>query len=752
VAEGRRAAAVALTVSVLAGAISIVAIATRVNAPSSGSAILNGADAYGAGGVAVGVLPGASTTLVEGDVVVAMAGQATAAWADARVARGQTLEVRVGDVVPFEVLRAGRPTSIGVQLRPFPTLDVLAAAWGTLAFVLSTFGIGAFVFWRRPTIPAAGALLVAGVGAAGSTIPFLFGQDPLDLATGVIAPVWLATSVVYLLLWAGLIDFFLVFPRPLDRIAREPRWRIAPYVAVYGAYGLGLLVAAATARDALAWLGSAVIVSTVPVLMAFAAIPVILALRWRRGPVADRGLLRGLAIVIGFIVVVDLVIWVIPELLGGQALVPWTVSALTGLPFVAFIGAAIVRRQAFDIDLVVSRSLVYGGLTICVLATYVAVAAALGRLLGGSSPFAVSLLATGVAAIVALPLRDVLQRGATRLLYGDRDEPVRAIRRLGQRLEASIDPDTMPRVVVDTVGEALRLPYVALELGGEAPRLAAERGTRPAEVIERPLSFRSRQVGRLVVAARGPADPLSAADLRLLDDLTRQVGTAAHAVLLTEDLRASRERIVAAREEERRRLRRDLHDGLGPALAAIGMRAEAAASLLDADPAAAERLLAELRGEVATAVADVRRLVDGLRPPAIDDLGLVGAVRLAADRLSANGSPEVSVESDGALEELPAAVEVAAYRIATEAMTNAVRHAGAAHCSVRLVGGSDLTVIVEDDGAGLPPERRDGVGLVSMHERAAELGGECRVEGGPGGGTTVFARLPLVDVRGAAAS
>jgi signal transduction histidine kinase len=256
-------------------------------------------------------------------------------------------------------------------------------------------------------------------------------------------------------------------------------------------------------------------------------------------------------------------------------------------------------------------------------------------------------------------------------------------------------------------------------------------------------------VGRLVVAARGPTEPLSPADLRLLDDLTRQIGVAAHAVLLTEDLRASRERIVTAREEERRRLRRDLHDGLGPALAAMGMRAEAAEGLLETDPASAERLLAELRGEIATAVADVRRLVDGLRPPAIDDLGLVGAVRLAADRLSANGRPEVSVESDGPLAELPAAVEVAAYRIATEAMTNAVRHAGAAHCSVRLVGGAELAVIVEDDGTGLPADRRDGVGLVSMHERAAELGGECRVESGPAGGTTVFVRFPLADATGA---
>jgi signal transduction histidine kinase len=303
----------------------------------------------------------------------------------------------------------------------------------------------------------------------------------------------------------------------------------------------------------------------------------------------------------------------------------------------------------------------------------------------------------------------------------------------------------MPRVVVDAVADALRLPYVGLELGtGTHRRLAAERGIRPAAPIERELAFGSVPIGRLLVAPRGPSDPLSGSDLRLLDDLGRQIGVAAHAALLTEDLRASRERLVAAREEERRRLRRDLHDGIGPALAAIGMRAGAAETRLADDPEAAARLLAELQAEIALAVGDVRRLVDGLRPPAIDEVGLVGALRLAADRLDSPGAPTFDVGADGPLPELPAAVEVAAYRIGTEAMTNAVRHAAAARCTLRLVGGADLTVVVEDDGRGIGDARGSGVGLSSMHERAAELGGECRFEARPGGGTRVVARLPLV--------
>ena len=311
----------------------------------------------------------------------------------------------------------------------------------------------------------------------------------------------------------------------------------------------------------------------------------IIALRWRRAEADERRLLRGFAAVLGFIIAADLVVWVVPEALGGAPLLPWTIAAITGLPFPIVVAMSILRHRAFDIDVVVRRSVVYGGLTAAVVVVYAVTAGILGAVLGTSSQFATSLLATGVAALAALPLRDVLHRAATRLVYGDRDDPVRAIRRLGERLELTVDPASMPRVVVDAVADALRLPYVGLELGtGPQRRLAAERGIRPAAPIERELAFGSVPIGRLLVAPRGPSDPLSASDLRLLDDLGRQIGVAAHAALLTEDLRASRERLVAAREEERRRLRRDLHDGIGPALAAIGMRAGAAETRLADDP------------------------------------------------------------------------------------------------------------------------------------------------------------------------
>jgi signal transduction histidine kinase len=742
---GHRGIAVVLVVAIAGCLLSLVTVGLRLTQPSTGTAIAASGSAFEADGVGVTILPGAATVLREGDVVTAIKGRAMTSWAEDWLDGGAALPVD-GGTVSVEVRRDGAPVTLDVPLRPYP-LDVLGISVGTLGFVLAMLAIGVGVFAIRPQVPAAGALLLAGVGAAGSTFPFLLGQDPLDLTRGMFAFGLLTTGVIYLLLWAGVIDFVLVFPRPVGPLVRRPMRRLIPYAALAAGYLAAIAVAGLTAPTTLAWLGAWGPISLLPSIATFFVAPVVLTIRWRTGPREDRAVLRGFALVMGFIVVADLAIWVIPEALGGRPLVPWSIAGIVGLPFPILVATAIVRHRAFDIDVVVRRSLVYGGLTLAIVGTYAATAAVLGAALGSSSAFATSLLSTGVAALVALPVRDILQRGVTRLLFGDREEPVRAIRRLGKRLELSVDPATMPRTVVDTVADALRLPYVGLELGtGDDARLIAERGTAPEGLTARLLTFQGRPMGRLLVAARGPSDPLTATDLQLLDDLCRQVGVAAHAALLTEDLRASRERLITAREEERRRLRRDLHDGLGPSLAGIGMRAGAAEELVRRDPEAAARVLAELQAEASAAVTEIRRLVDGLRPPAIDEVGLVGALRLAADRLDAPGAPDVSVEAAGPLPALPAAVEVAAYRIGTEALTNAVRHAAAARCSIQLISGEDLMVVVEDDGRGLPGEPRAGLGLASMHERAAELGGECRIEPRPGGGTRVIARLPLTIV------
>jgi signal transduction histidine kinase len=390
------------------------------------------------------------------------------------------------------------------------------------------------------------------------------------------------------------------------------------------------------------------------------------------------------------------------------------------------------------------------------MATYLVAAAAMGTLVGPEHGYGVSLLATGIAALVALPLRDVLQRSVNRLMYGERHEPWRAIRRLGQRLEWTAEPDRAFPAIAESVADALRLPFVALEISeADGAHVVAEHGTRRAPTLTLPLVHAGEPVGRLVLGVRSGEQGFRPEELGLLEDLARQAGAAIHAIRLRADLVRSREALVLAREEERRRLRRDLHDGLGPSLAAIGLRAEASAATLERDPTAAMRMLEELSDEVQVALADIRRLVDGLRPPALDELGLVGAIdqqmaRLQAGEPAASGSsgtPVLWVEGDPTpLPELPAAVEVAAYRIAVEAVTNAVRHAAASRCRVRLEARDardELSVEITDDGRGLPADVTPGVGLESIRARAEELGGSWRVERPADGGTRIVARLPL---------
>jgi signal transduction histidine kinase len=409
------------------------------------------------------------------------------------------------------------------------------------------------------------------------------------------------------------------------------------------------------------------------------------------------------------------------------------------------IGFAVLRYRLFDIDVIINRALVYGGLTAIVAVIYALIVGGVGALLRAQGGLALSFLATGVIAVLFQPLRAWLQRGVNRLLYGERDEPYAVVARLGRRLESSLAPDAVLPTIVETVAAALKLPYAAIALREEGGMtVAVERGTPPSLArLNVPLVYQGETVGELRLAPRPGEQKLSSADRRLVDDLARQAGIAVRATQLTRDLQRARERLVTAREEERRRLRRDLHDGLGPALASQALTVDTAQLLLERDPQGAAALLRSVKDQSQAAVAEIRRVAYALRPPALDDLGLVGALREAASRY-AGTELGVAVEAPEALPSLPAAVEVAAFRVAQEAVANVTRHAGAANCVVTLVLADDaLTVTIADDGVGIAPGRRAGVGLTSMRERAEELGGTCVIEPNRGGGTRVIARLPL---------
>ncbi|KAB8183082.1 hypothetical protein FH610_021360 [Microbispora catharanthi] len=421
----------------------------------------------------------------------------------------------------------------------------------------------------------------------------------------------------------------------------------------------------------------------------------------------------------------------------------WLQAAALPL-FPAATAVSIFRYRLFEIEVLIRRTVVYALVTVVLLGAYLVTVATIGTLLRTGSGVLEPLAATAVVAVAFAPARDAAQRAVGRLLFGNRGDPAAALSLLGQRLESSADPTRLLDRAAETVAHTLRLPAVAV-LAADGTPVCAEGGV-PGDGVRLPLVVGGRVEGELRAAPRSPGEALSAADLAVLDDLARQLAVALAAVRLAREVQTSRERLVIAREEERRRLRRDLHDGLGPGLAAIGVRLDVIEATAPDTSPAMRSSLSEVRQLVQGLVGDVRRIVHDLRPPALDELGLAGALEdLALDTEEAvEAGPAVTVRVPEPLPELPAAVEVAAYRIAQEALANALRHARARTIEiVARIERDGLVLRVRDDGRGLPEPLVEGVGSGSMRERAAELGGVLRRTSASGAGTTVEAVLPL---------
>lgn len=569
---------------------------------------------------------------------------------------------------------------------------------------------------------------------------------------------WLYVPAANLVLYT-----FLFFP---DGRLPGPRWRAAAWIVAAVIFGNAAILAL-TPGPLFGFPGLAnpagieviqsmanLAATLTAVLQAMALILPVAALlvRFRRARGEERQQIKWVAYAVAVLVAAIVAVNLWPAL---------NVSALGGALFLAgylsipsAIGIAILKHRLYDIDVVINRTLVYGALTACIIGIYVLIVGYLGVLFQSRGSLAISLATTGVVAVLFAPLRGHLQRGVNRLMYGERDEPYAVISRLGERLEATLAPEAALPAIVETVREALKLPYAAIALpreggfevaaaSGEPP--GAPRGGSPTDPLALPLSYGGEIVGRLLLAPRGSGEGFSAADRHLLDDLARHAGVAVYGARVMADLRRSREGLVVAREEERRRLRRDLHDELAPTLAALGLTAAMVGELISTDPKEAAIANEKLRTAIRSTVGDVRRLVYDLRPPTLDELGLAEAIRERASRIEATEGLHVTIEAPDEPPPLPTAVEVAAYRIVQEALTNVCRHARASKCAVRLTCpvGRALEIEVTDDGAGLPEKPEGGVGLRSMRERAAELGGMCEISAASPSGTRLFARLPL---------
>jgi signal transduction histidine kinase len=628
------------------------------------------------------------------------------------------------------------PTEVRVGLDELGLPVTAYATWWSavlLAFAAVCAGVAALVVARRPREPAAWstALLLVALGAANApSMEALVWQRPA------LAPV--ATAAFQLLL-VSLLLFLFTFPD--GRFV--PRWSW-PAVVVAAA---GLVVArgsvATPVGEALFW----------ALLLGLGGGLAAQVHRYRRvSPPEQREQTRWVLVAAAVAVALQLVLPVlegVPALSrpgAGAALLDMASPAGISLGFslVALaLAGALLRSRLWGLDVVVNRALVYAAVTAGLLVLYVALVTVLSRWAGAVGQAGGSVLGAALVALAFAPLRARVQRLVDRSMYGLRDQPYAVLSALGQRLEATVAPSAVLQTVVDSTRTALRSPYVALAVHRDGVlRVAAESG-RTAEVgVALPLVHRHQPVGELRVAPRSPSESFGPADRALLDDLGRSAAAAVHAVELTEELQRSRQRLVTAREEERRRLRRDLHDGLGPALASMTLQAETACELVDERPEVAVDILRDLVVQLQSSTADIRRLVYDLRPPALDDLGLAEALRRALAR-SSSSALRLELELPSPVPAMSAAAEVAVYRIVQEAVVNVLRHAAATTCTVTLSEDDGAVLVdVRDDGVGLPAGLCEGVGLRSMRERAAELGGSCAVTTRPGGGTDVRVRLP----------
>lgn len=384
----------------------------------------------------------------------------------------------------------------------------------------------------------------------------------------------------------------------------------------------------------------------------------------------------------------------------------------------------------------VAAALTYGLLLAFSAGLYVTVLAVGGVRDGHLGPMWLHVLAGVLVVGTAAPVRRWLRSSVEDVVYSHHADAYGAMRSLHHELESEHPPTTSPLPTI--VARSVNIPYVAIEVPGQEPQVHGELvpGTTPVRL---PIAFGESQFGWFAAGPRRRGIPLGANDIQLLQDLFGQVAVSLLAQRAAAEVLESRAALVTAREEERRRIRRDLHDGLGPSLAALQLELAAVHRLLPTDPTRAALIVGELRGDVRATAADIRRLVYDLRPPRLDDLGLVGALR----NLWSARTPVLEVEAGPGAQALPAAIEVAIYRIAGEAVQNVVKHAGAQVVSVSITVSDDrVRLAVSDDGRGLPSPLVPGVGMLAMRERAAELGGDVSVTSG-GTGTQVLVDLPI---------
>ncbi|HEY2983743.1 MAG TPA: ATP-binding protein [Jatrophihabitantaceae bacterium] len=490
-------------------------------------------------------------------------------------------------------------------------------------------------------------------------------------------------------------------------------------------------------------LGGGRAVEITGLLLLAAVVPFLLP--WPRENIADDRLTRWLAlgVLAAGVGATAAVFDGVGDLAGAHVAAP--LLLLSTVPLLA-VGAFVaeIRDDPVARATVSHRFLVWAILASAIALVYTALVAGFGSVLGSDGPAWLLVGVTGGLAVALEPARSRLRHFVDDLVYGKRGDPLAVVRQLvAQQVATATDVDErLLGSLADTIAEALRLDHVAIDLltpGGWSR--VAEHGESVDGDEDLSLSTGDQVLGRLVVGCRGSA--LGGRDRDVLADVVPHVTLAVGLVRLTSDLRRSRLAVVTAQEEERRRLRRDLHDGIGPTLTGVSMALHTVVRRMrrGSSDAYDVTLLAQLADEVDRTVGDVKRIVRDLLPTALDDQGLAAA--LAEFARNFEGVIDIDLDLPTAEPGLPAAVEIAIYRIATEAMTNVVRHASARSCCLCLAVAERVELDVRDDGIGIASVHPPGVGLATMRERAVQLGGTLAITSVEPHGTRVHASLPV---------
>jgi len=708
--------------------------AARAGHPSDGSVVSTASHAWHPGAVEVADAVGAGHPLRAGDLVTAVDGRPLSTVAP----DGQA--PRIGDEVVYDVIRDGSRISVPVTLTDYPFWTLVAHHAAALPYVGMAMLLGSLLIARRPRDPAAIALYSLGVlQFIGYSSSLWYGTQVIDVATG---RLWVTTvaEVANCLVWACMLLFAASFPRPWPVLRRRP-WLVAcafavPFLAYAGAVAVMLPGSAGLRRS---WLLVSVSVPAAALFPVLVLAALVVSYVLTRDPI-ERHRMRLISYGVAGLATGYLLLGRIPELTTGRPLVSWDYFTLMYVPVQLLQGATILRYRLWDIQIILRRSLMYGLVTAGLVLVYLGAAAGISASLD-TQLHPVPVLIALVMALSFSAARTTLRRVVSRLVYGEREDPYEVLRQLGQRLGSAESAEVVLNQLVATLVRTLRLSHAAVEMPG-LDLVSSGHGRPGPTPTSIDLVHDGERIGRLVLDPGPDREQFGTSDRRLLEGLAQQVSATAHSLLLAARLQRSLEGKVTTLEEERRRMRREIHDGLGPTIASASMRLELSRSLLRTDPGATDRILAELAEIHRSVIRDIRRLVDGLRPIILDHLGLDAAVREMV--ASMGGGVRTNLDCAlGNLDRLPAAVEVAAYRIVSEALTNVVRHAGASVCDVRIWRDGDIHVEVRDNGRGLPPDYRPGMGLTSIRERCAELGGTAAITTHAPAGTQVICRLPI---------